>query len=242
MRHKNVVIDTTPSLIPFPHFTMQAKKSSSGTSAKSQAVLIHNSITVPPMITKTITAFVDPFSEWNTAGTVTPVERLTEAALLIRCHSISTKIDRKIAVRLTNTKELPYATNKNTQIADFSVVSWEQSKFVKPVDTSILNMIPEGDPDMTIYWTELLRTNNSDQQNNTFWFPTPENPGNAEGHTPIQIRILEELRELQLKAKLNPIDDAESEMNFLERFDWTDTMLTQTEKQTVENFLIDSNH
>ena len=120
---------------------------------------------------------------------------------------MSTIIDRKIAVRVTNTMESPYTINKNTQIAELSVVTPEQSKFIKPVDMAILSMIPEGDPDLIVYLTELLRTNKPDQQNNTFWFPTLGNPGNTDDHTPIQTRILKELRELQRKEKLKPKGD-----------------------------------
>ena len=58
-------------------------------------------------------------------------------------------------------------------------------------------MILEGDPGLITHLTELLRTDKPDQYNNTFWLPTPENPGNAEDHTPIQKRILKELSELQ---------------------------------------------
>ena len=191
------------------------------------------------MTTKTIRAFVDHSSEWNTTGTVTPVEKFTEAAILIISHSMSTIIDRKIAVRVTNTTESPYTINKNTQIAEFSVLTSELSKFLKPVDMAILSMIPEGDPDLVTYLTELLRTNKPYQQNNTFWFPTPENPGNTEDHTPIQTRILTELRELQRREKLNPKDDSESRTEFLKRFDWTDTLLTETEKQAVEDILVE---
>ena len=218
---------------------MQVKSVLSQKSAKPQAVLIHDSITIPKKTTKTITAFVDQLSEWNSTGTVTPVEKFTEAAILIKSHSMSTIIDRKIAVRATNTTESPYTINKNTQIAEFSVVTPEQSKFIEPEDTAILSMIPEGDPNLIAYLTELLRTNKPDQQNNTFWFPTPENPGNTDDHTPIQTRILKELRELQRKEKLNPKDDIESRMEFLKRFDWTDTLLTETEKQAVEDILIE---
>ena len=210
MRHNSVVIDTTHGLIHFPHLTMQVKSALSQISAKPQAVLIRNNITIPQMTTKTITAFVDHVSEWNTTGTVTPVEKFTEAASLIISHSMSTIFDRKIAVRVTNTTESPYTINKNTQIAEFSVLTPEQSKFIKPVDTAILSMIPEGDPDLVTYLTELLRTNKLDQPNNTFWFPTPKNSGNTENHTPIQRRILTELREQQRKEKLNPKDDIES--------------------------------
>ena len=238
MRQNSVVIGTTLGLIHFPHWTMQIKGALSQTSAKAQAVFFHDS-TIPQMTTKTITAFVDHVSEWNTTGTVTPVEKFTETASLIISLSISTIIDRKIVVRVTNTTESPYTINRNTQIADFSVVTPEQSKFIKPVDMAILSIIPEGDPDLITYLTELLRTNEPDQQTDTFWFPTPENPGNTEEHTPIQTRILKEFHELQLEEKLNPKENTESRTEFLKRFDWTDTLLTETEKQAVEDILVE---
>ena len=239
MRHNSVVIDTTHGLIHFPHLTMQVKGASSQASPKPQVVLIHDGITKAQMTTKTITAFVDHISEGNTTGTVTPVEKVTEAASLIISHSMSTITDRKIAVRVTNTTKSPYTINKNTQIAEFSVVTPEQSKFIKPVDTAILSMISEGDPDLITYLTELLRTIKSDQRKNTFWFPTPEKPGNTEDRTPNQTRILTELRELQRREKLNPKDDIESRIEFLKRFDWTDTVVTETEKQAFEDILVE---
>ena len=239
MRHNSVVIDTTHGLIQFPHLTMRVKSALNQTSAKPQPVLIHDSKTIPQMITKTITAFADHLSEWIKPRTVTPVEKLTETASLIVFQSMSTVIDRKIAVRVTNTTESPYTINKNTQIAELYVITPEQSKFIQPVDTAILSMIPEIDPDLISYLAELLRTNKADQQHKTFWFQTPENPGNIEDHTPIQTPILKELREMQLKEKLNPKDDIESRMDFLKPFDWTDTLLTDTEKQTVQDILED---
>ena len=59
MRHNSVVIDTIHGFIHSPHLTMQVKGALSQTSAKPQAVLIRDSITMPQMTTKTITAFVD---------------------------------------------------------------------------------------------------------------------------------------------------------------------------------------
>ena len=239
MKHNSVVIDTTHGLIHFPHLTMQVKSASSQASAKPQLVLIHDSITIPQMTTNTITAFVDHSSEWNTTGTVTPVEKFTETASLIISQSMSTKIDKKIAVRVTNTTKSPYTINKITQIAEFSLVTPEQSKFIKTVDTAILSLIPEGDPDLVTYLTELLRTIKPDQQNNTFWFPTPENPGNTEDHTPLQTRFLTEIHELQRREQLNPKDDSESRTELLKRFDWTDTLLRETKKQAVEDILVE---
>ena len=112
---------------------------------------------------------------------------------------MSTITDKKIEVRVTNITDSPYTINKNKQIAEFSVVTLEQPKFIKPVDMAILSMIPEGDPDLITYLTELLRSNKQDQQTNTFSFPTPEKPGKTEEHTPNQTRIIQELCDWQLK-------------------------------------------
>ena len=174
MRNNSVVIDTTHGLIHFPHLTMQVKTTSSETTTKPQPLITDEALTIPPTTTITITAFIDHPSKWNTTGTVTPLEKFTETASLLISHSTSTIIDKRIAVRVTNTTESPYLINKHTEIAEFSVVSPEQSKHIKPVDMAILSMIPQSDSDLTAYLNELLRTSKPEQQDNTFWFPTPQ--------------------------------------------------------------------
>ena len=39
--------------------------------------------------------------------------------------------------------------------------------------------------------------------------------------------------------KLNPEESTESRNKFLRRFDWTDTLLTETEKQAIGNILVE---
>ena len=85
-RRNSVVIDTPHGLIQFPHLTMEAKNSATGTSAKPQPVFIQDNRTEPPMTTKTITEFADHPSEQYTTDTVTPVEKITEAVSLLISH------------------------------------------------------------------------------------------------------------------------------------------------------------
>ena len=168
MRINSVVIDTTHGLIHFPHLTMQVKTASSETPRKPHPVITDDALTTPPKTTKTIMAFVEQPSKWNTTGNVTPLEKFTETASLLISHPISTKIDKRIAVRVTNTTESPNLIKKHTQIAEFSVVTPEQPKHFQPVDMAILSMIPQGGPDLTTYQNELLRTNELEQQNQHF--------------------------------------------------------------------------
>ena len=44
---------------------------------------------------------------------------------------------------------------------------------------------------------------------------------------------------MQRREKLNPKDDIESRLEFLKRFDWTGTLLTETEKQAVEDIPVE---
>ena len=185
MRNNSVVTDTTHGLIHFPHLTMQIKTASSETTTKPRPVITDEALTIPPTTTKTITDFIDHPSKWKTTGTVTPLEKFTETASLLISHSMSTIIDKRIAVRVTKTTESPYLNKKHTQIAEFSVVTPEQSKHIKRVDMATLSMIPQDDHDLTAYLNELLRTSKPEQQDNTFWFATSENPGKPGDHTPI---------------------------------------------------------
>ena len=148
-------------------------------------------------------------------------------------------MDKRIAVRVTNTRVSPYLVKTRTQFAEFSVVTTEQSKNIKPVGMAILSMLPQDDPDLTAYLNELLRTNKPEQQNNTFRFPTPESSGKPDDHTPIRTRILKELTQLKDNKKHNPQESTESRNKLLKRFDWTDTLLTGTEKQVIEDVLVD---
>ena len=128
---------------------------------------------------------------------------------------LSTIIDKRIAVRVTNITESQYLITKNIRIAEFAEGTSEQSKHIKPVDIAILCKVPQGDLDLTAYLYELLRSKKIEQQNNTLWFFTPENPGKSEDHIPVQSRILTELIELKEEEKLNPQESTEARITFL---------------------------
>ena len=138
MGKDSAVIGTTHGLIHFPHLTMQVKTASSEATTKPQPVVTDVALTIPTTTTKTVTDFVDHPSKSNTTGTVTPLQKFTETASLLISHSMSTIFDKRIAVIVTNTTESPYLIKKCTQIAEFSVVTPEQSKHIKPIDMALL--------------------------------------------------------------------------------------------------------
>ena len=89
------------------------------------------------------------------------------------------------------------------------------------------------------YISSLLNTSKTDEVSETYWFLTPQNPGNEKEHTPIQTRILNELRELEQLEKINPLENTNSLSQFLSNFDWTDSNLQLEAKQVVGNLLVE---
>ena len=101
------------------------------------------------------------------------------------------------------------------------------------------HLLNNSHDDAIQYISSLLRTTKNDEVNETYWFPTPQNPGNEKEHTPIQTRFLNELRELEQLEKLNPLENTNSRNQFLSNFDWTDSTLQPEAKQAVENLLVE---
>ena len=143
-------------------------------------------------------------------------------------------------VQISHFLDHPYTLRKGTHIANFSILTPEQTKHIQPVNpTSVRHLLNNSHDDAIYYINSLLNTSKNDEFNETYWFPTPQNPCNEKEHTPIQTRILNELRELEQLEKLNPSENTNSRNQFLSNFDWTDSTLQPEPKQAVENLLVE---
>ena len=66
-----------------------------------------------------------------------------------------------------------------------------------------------------------------------------KNPGNEQEHSPIQKRILKELRELTELEKLDPAENEESRNKFLAMFKWIDSLITGKDCGSLENTIVE---
>ena len=116
----------------------------------------------------------------------------------------------------------------------------EETKHIRPVSpSSVRHLLNNKHDEANQYINSLLKTSKSDEVNEAYWFPTPQNPGNVQEHTPIQTRNLKEVRELEQLEQLNTPEDKNSIDQFLSNFDWTDSSLQSDAKQVVEDLLVE---
>ena len=92
-----------------------------------------------------------------------------------------------------------------------------------------------------MYANEVMKSSENEQSGENFWFPTPDNPGKEEEHTPIQRRILKEIPELIKKEELEPTKDQESRNKFLDTFKWEGSQIEGNDKKQLEQTIIEYN-
>ena len=113
--------------------------------------------------------------------------------------------------QISNFLDHPYTHKKGTHIANFSILTHKQTKHIRPANpTSVRHLLNNNHDDDNHYIESLSKTSGTNEIDETYWFPTLQNPGNESEHTPIQTRILNELRELEQLEQSNPLEDTNS--------------------------------
>ena len=138
--------------------------------------------TIPPQQASTINAIVITNAEHTMTGTIQPLPQFDENAQIIIAPVITSTNAKKVKIRAINTTENPYTMPINTKVAEMQILTAENTKHIRPIDVAALKILEDHD-DAVAYVQELMKTD--DQHEDNFWFPTPENPGNENEHTPI---------------------------------------------------------
>ena len=222
MRNHQAVLDTANGTITFPHIemTLAMKDEMKKFTPQTMQVRTNETQTIPSQQASTINAIVITNAEHTMTGTIQPLPQFDENAQIIVAPAITSTNSKRVKIRAINTTESPYTISTNTKIAEMQILTPEDTKHIRPIDVAALKIFEDHD-DAVAYVQELMKTD--DHHEDSFWFPTPENPGNENEHTPIQQRVIKEIRELEEKEKLNPTTDQQSREKFLNMFQFTRT-------------------
>ena len=146
----------------------------------------------------------------------------------------------QVEIHLNNFADHPYTLRRGSHVANFSVMSPGQMKYVKPIEpVTTWHLLQDNLQNAAFYVSSLIKSPKPKHFHVKNWFLTPEDPGDPQQHTPIQKRILTALQNLQELEKLNPQDDPESRRQFLTNFDWTDSMLQPDEIARIEDLFVE---
>ena len=240
LQRNSTILDMRQGILNFPFFPMQLKNEDRTYPKVTEFILNPVKTTLQPGKRTTILVESQIYTDNEATGIIQPSPLLENDEGFLICPALSSTQSNKHMVQSSNFLDHPYTLKKGMHIANFSILTHEQTKHIRPVNpTSVRHFLNNSHDDAIHYINSLLKTSKDTEVNETYWFPTPQNPGNEKAHTPIQTRILNELRKLEQLEKLYPLENTNSRNQFLSNFDWTDSTLQPEAKQAVENLLVE---
>ena len=239
LRRNNAVFDVTQGILTFPYLSMQLKPHTQVKMRQATLLFAENTYKLQPGETLAIASRMTHLLDHDATGIVTPSPQFESHDSIFITSSLSTDNNNAIGYQIINFSELPYTIVCDTHLADFKILTPEQIKHIQPVDPAMLSFMIQHEETTEIYINELLKVPSQNPEQESYWFPTPEDPGDPTTYTPIQQRIYNELLELKELEQLNPQDKEKSRKTFLSNFDWTDTTLNPEEQKQIEEILIE---
>ena len=191
LRNHQAVIDTANGNINFPQveMTLAMTDKMKNCNPKPLQIMAEGNQTLLPQQTTTVSAIVTTTNTNDT--TIQPLPQFDEKATIIVAPALATTHNKRINIRMANLTDFPHTIKNHSKLAELQILKPEDTKQIRPIDAAALTLLQDPD-DTHMYVNELMKSSENEQNNENFWFPTPENPGNEEEHAPIQRRILKE--------------------------------------------------
>ena len=214
MRNQQAVLDTANGNINFPHvgMTLAMTDEMKNCNTKPLQIMAEGNQTLLPKQTTTVNAIVITTNINDVTGTVQPLPQLDDTVTIIIAPALARADNQRLNMRIAKLTGFHQTKKNHTKLAELQILKPEDTNQIRPVTLQLIQ-----DPDDThMYVNELMKSSENEQNSETFWFPTPEKPGGTKKkHTPIQRRILKEIRELVKREELDPTKDQSQERNFL---------------------------
>ena len=178
LRKHAAILDTAQGTIDFPKIQITMALTDERQKRNLEPIMIKTEAkhTIPAHPPRTIYASIPVSTEHPITDTIQPLPQFDECAKMIVAPAITTARDKKVPIKIANTTDLPYTMATDTKVAQLQILKPEETKLIRPVDIAALNLLTEQD-DVVTYINALMQVERPEDNEEKFWFPTPENPG-----------------------------------------------------------------
>ena len=135
---------------------------------------------------------------------------------------------------------------QDSPVATFEIITPEQARYLIPLEPKLL---PSSDSKKTIKQIEksIERTAKGEinhitiKHENGFWFPTPETNPHTSKMSEVEKCIYDELVNFKNLEAIQPLSKNEDRKTFLNAFKWSDSVLSDKDKERTEQLLLEFN-
>ena len=156
LQRNHTVLDMRQGILNFPFFSMQLKTADHKYSNVLEPILNPIEITIPPNDRVLIRTNSLLYPENAVTGILQPSDLLHEEGDITFCPALVTLNDGNISIPVSNFTDHPYKLKKGLHIANFSVMTPEQMKYVKPVDPASTWHLLQNDQEQAAHYVSSL--------------------------------------------------------------------------------------
>ena len=168
LQRNHTVLDMRQGILNFPFFSMQLKTVDLKYSNVLEPILNPTEITIPPNDRVLIRTNSFLYPENAVTGILQPSDLLHEEGDITICPALVTLNDGSMSTSVTLTDHL-YKLKRGLHIANFSVMTPEQMKHVKPVDPASTWHLLQNDQDQAAHYvSSLIKTNKNPQNSESY--------------------------------------------------------------------------
>ena len=133
-QRNHTVLDMRQGILNVPYFSMQLKTADNKYSNVLEPILNPEDVTIPPNDHTVIRIQSQIYAENAGTGILQPSDLLHEEGDVSICAAIVTLHERTMRIHVNNFTDQPYKLKKVLHIANFSVKTPDQMKYVRPKD------------------------------------------------------------------------------------------------------------
>ena len=134
LQRNHTVLDMRQGILIFPYFSMQLKTADHKYSSVFEPILNPEDVMIPPNDHTVIPIQSQTYAENAVTGILQPSDLLHEEGDVTFCAAKVTLHEGTMRIHVNNFTDQPYKLMKGLHIANFSVMTPEQMKYVKPTD------------------------------------------------------------------------------------------------------------
>ena len=121
-------------ILNFPFFSMQLKTADHKYTNVMEPICTREDITIPPNDRHMVSMSSQLYDDTHVTGILQPSNDLAEDGDITFCAALVTLTQGQVSIHVNNFTDQPYTTKRGSHIANFSVFTPEQMKYVKPID------------------------------------------------------------------------------------------------------------
>ena len=175
LQQNNTILDMRQGLQSFPFSSMHLKTADHKYTDVREPICIREDITIPPNDRHSVLKASQLYGDTTVTGILQPSNTVTDIAF---CATLVTLTNGQVSVHLNNFTDSPSSLKGGTQVANFTVLTPEQMKYVKPIDPVTTWHVLQDNPENVAYYAStLIKSTKPEDFKENNWFPTPEAPG-----------------------------------------------------------------